>query len=105
MCLWQDWAKPGPYDQPMVNTLRRKKDKDAPAVLDSNGGVGSDGGPASVPASLPAPAALQTSASVEEKSRSVAAPLKVRAALRQRVSPTLTQAVWPPARHSSVCVV
>uniref|UniRef100_A0A6Q2YF29 MTSS I-BAR domain containing 1 n=1 Tax=Esox lucius TaxID=8010 RepID=A0A6Q2YF29_ESOLU len=22
---WKDWAKPGPYDQPMVNTLRRTK--------------------------------------------------------------------------------
>uniref|UniRef100_A0A8C5CDV1 Protein MTSS 1-like n=1 Tax=Gadus morhua TaxID=8049 RepID=A0A8C5CDV1_GADMO len=27
---WKDWAKPGPYDQPMVNTLRRRKDKDHP---------------------------------------------------------------------------
>ncbi|XP_064802993.1 protein MTSS 1-like isoform X2 [Oncorhynchus masou masou] len=25
---WKDWAKPGPYDQPMVNTLRRRRDKD-----------------------------------------------------------------------------
>ncbi|KAM4629998.1 protein MTSS 1-like [Polymixia lowei] len=24
---WKDWAKPGPYDQPMVNTLRRSKDR------------------------------------------------------------------------------
>uniref|UniRef100_A0A674DSF0 MTSS I-BAR domain containing 1 n=1 Tax=Salmo trutta TaxID=8032 RepID=A0A674DSF0_SALTR len=24
---WKDWAKPGPYDQPMVNTLRRTKEK------------------------------------------------------------------------------
>ncbi|KAG9339351.1 hypothetical protein JZ751_023743 [Albula glossodonta] len=24
---WKDWAKPGPYDQPMVNTLRRSKEK------------------------------------------------------------------------------
>ena len=23
----QDWAKPGPYDQPMVNTLQRRKEK------------------------------------------------------------------------------
>ncbi|XP_057196400.1 protein MTSS 1-like isoform X7 [Triplophysa rosa] len=31
----QDWAKPGPYDQPMVNTLRRKKEpKEA---VDTNG--------------------------------------------------------------------
>uniref|UniRef100_A0A3Q2C9M3 MTSS I-BAR domain containing 1 n=1 Tax=Cyprinodon variegatus TaxID=28743 RepID=A0A3Q2C9M3_CYPVA len=24
---WKDWAKPGPYDQPLVNTLRRSKDR------------------------------------------------------------------------------
>uniref|UniRef100_A0A3Q3K536 IMD domain-containing protein n=1 Tax=Monopterus albus TaxID=43700 RepID=A0A3Q3K536_MONAL len=24
---WKDWAKPGPYDQPVVNTLRRCKDR------------------------------------------------------------------------------
>ncbi|CAB1320938.1 unnamed protein product [Coregonus sp. 'balchen'] len=24
---WKDWARPGPYDQPMVNTLRRTKEK------------------------------------------------------------------------------
>uniref|UniRef100_W5MRL1 MTSS I-BAR domain containing 1 n=1 Tax=Lepisosteus oculatus TaxID=7918 RepID=W5MRL1_LEPOC len=24
---WKDWAKPGPYDQPMVNTLQRRKEK------------------------------------------------------------------------------
>ncbi|XP_076006120.1 protein MTSS 1-like [Genypterus blacodes] len=24
---WKDWAKPGPYDQPVVNTLRRSKDR------------------------------------------------------------------------------
>ncbi|KAM4706323.1 protein MTSS 1 isoform 4-T4 [Rhinophrynus dorsalis] len=28
---WKDWAKPGPYDQPMVNTLqRRKREADSP---------------------------------------------------------------------------
>uniref|UniRef100_A0A4W6BRT1 MTSS I-BAR domain containing 1 n=1 Tax=Lates calcarifer TaxID=8187 RepID=A0A4W6BRT1_LATCA len=59
---WKDWAKPGPYDQPMVNTLRRKKDKETPAVIDSN-----------VPA---APQTPSSSASVEDKSRTVAAPLK-----------------------------
>ncbi|XP_029403841.1 protein MTSS 1 isoform X11 [Mus pahari] len=31
----QDWAKPGPYDQPLVNTLQRRKEKREP---DSNGG-------------------------------------------------------------------
>ncbi|CAI5779017.1 protein MTSS 1 isoform X1 [Podarcis lilfordi] len=24
---WKDWAKPGPYDQPLVNTLQRRKEK------------------------------------------------------------------------------
>ncbi len=73
----QDWAKPGPYDQPMVNTLRRKKDKETPAVDHSNGSVSNDSGPPSISTSVPAPAALPTSASVEEKNRTVAAPLKV----------------------------
>ncbi|XP_042780050.1 protein MTSS 1 isoform X8 [Panthera leo] len=31
----QDWAKPGPYDQPLVNTLQRRKEK---RELDPNGG-------------------------------------------------------------------
>ncbi|XP_027540330.1 metastasis suppressor protein 1 isoform X4 [Neopelma chrysocephalum] len=33
---WKDWAKPGPYDQPMVNTLQRRKEKREP---DLNGGA------------------------------------------------------------------
>ncbi|XP_034554257.1 protein MTSS 1-like isoform X3 [Notolabrus celidotus] len=70
---WKDWAKPGPYDQPMVNTLRRKKDKDSSAIVDSNGSV-SNGG--SISTSAPTSAALQMSAAVEEKIRTVAAPLK-----------------------------
>ncbi|XP_053288292.1 protein MTSS 1 isoform X2 [Pleuronectes platessa] len=73
---WKDWAKPGPYDQPMVNTLRRKKDKETPTVINSNGNMNSDG---STSTSAPARAVLQTpssSASVVEKSRTVAAPLK-----------------------------
>ncbi|XP_029957940.1 protein MTSS 1-like isoform X3 [Salarias fasciatus] len=79
---WKDWAKPGPYDQPMVNTLRRKKDKESPAVVDSNGNVGTDSGPPSVQASISTsapPAALQTqsqSTSMEDKNRIVAPPLK-----------------------------
>ncbi|XP_050796791.1 protein MTSS 1 isoform X9 [Gopherus flavomarginatus] len=32
----KDWAKPGPYDQPMVNTLQRRKEKREP---DTNGGA------------------------------------------------------------------
>lgn len=80
----QDWAKPGPYDQPMVNTLRRKKDKESPALIDSNGNMNSDSSPssgtASVLTSTPAPTAPQTpssSASVEERNRTVTSPLKV----------------------------
>ncbi|KAL7874810.1 hypothetical protein SRHO_G00057800 [Serrasalmus rhombeus] len=34
---WKDWAKPGPYDQPMVNTLRKKKEPKEAA--DSNGSL------------------------------------------------------------------
>ncbi|XP_063042250.1 protein MTSS 1-like isoform X2 [Engraulis encrasicolus] len=41
---WKDWAKPGPYDQPMVNTLRRKKES-------------AEGPPAPALAHAPAPAA------------------------------------------------
>ncbi|XP_029307254.1 protein MTSS 1-like isoform X2 [Cottoperca gobio] len=69
---WKDWAKPGPYDQPMVNTLRRKKDKGPPAVVDINSSVSNGSSPAMT--STAAPATLQTS--VEEKNRTVAAPLK-----------------------------
>nr|XP_040020269.1 protein MTSS 1-like isoform X1 [Gasterosteus aculeatus aculeatus] len=77
---WKDWAKPGPYDQPMVNTLRRKKGKETPGAVDINGNASHDSsrfsGAASIPTSAPALAALQTSASVEENNRCVAAPLK-----------------------------
>ncbi|XP_030799778.1 protein MTSS 1 isoform X11 [Camarhynchus parvulus] len=38
----KDWAKPGPYDQPVVNTLQRRKDKREP---DANGAAPS-GAPA-----------------------------------------------------------
>ncbi|XP_028841158.1 protein MTSS 1-like isoform X5 [Denticeps clupeoides] len=41
-----DWARPGPYDQPMVNTLRRKKEKETT-------GLGS-GPERTTPASRPA---------------------------------------------------
>ncbi|XP_054446438.1 protein MTSS 1 isoform X2 [Pteronotus mesoamericanus] len=33
---WKDWAKPGPYDQPLVNTLQRRKEK---READPSGGV------------------------------------------------------------------
>ncbi|XP_040835252.1 protein MTSS 1 isoform X4 [Ochotona curzoniae] len=42
----KDWAKPGPYDQPLVNTLQRRKDK---READTNGGgPATAGGPAAV---------------------------------------------------------
>uniref|UniRef100_A0A674NFH9 MTSS I-BAR domain containing 1 n=1 Tax=Takifugu rubripes TaxID=31033 RepID=A0A674NFH9_TAKRU len=63
---WKDWAKPGPYDQPMVNTLRRKKDKDLATVPNMNGSVNDS----SLAMTLTqAPAALQTSISVEERNK------------------------------------
>ncbi|XP_031547166.1 protein MTSS 1 isoform X7 [Vicugna pacos] len=38
----QDWAKPGPYDQPLVNTLQRRKEKREPDP--NGGGPGAPGG-------------------------------------------------------------
>ncbi|XP_037835828.1 uncharacterized protein plekhg4 [Kryptolebias marmoratus] len=75
---WKDWAKPGPYDQPMVNTLRRKKDKDTLAAVDSNGSVNGGNSPLSGHASVsaPPPAVLQAPSLLEEKNRMMAAPLK-----------------------------
>lgn len=71
----KDWAKPGPYDQPMVNTLRRRKDKDPAAVPDINGS-GNDGSPAMT--LTQAPSVLQTSVSVEERNKALIPPVKVR---------------------------
>lgn len=71
----KDWAKPGPYDQPMVNTLRRKKDKEPSAVPDMNGSVtGSSPGVTLTQA----PPVIQTSVSVEEKNKALTPPVKVR---------------------------
>lgn len=41
-CSTQDWAKPGPYDQPLVNTLQRRKEKREPDP--SGGGPAAAGG-------------------------------------------------------------
>ncbi|XP_010764451.1 metastasis suppressor protein 1-like isoform X2 [Notothenia coriiceps] len=73
---WKDWAKPGPYDQPMVNTLRRKKDKGTPTIVDSNGSLSNNSSLALTSTSAPPLAALQTSVSMEEKNRTVAAQFK-----------------------------
>ncbi|XP_061572418.1 protein MTSS 1-like isoform X5 [Cololabis saira] len=76
---WKDWAKPGPYDQPMVNTLRRKKDKETPALVDNNGTVNGGNAPllGQTSTSAPPPAALQSPSQSEEKNRIMSTPLKV----------------------------
>ncbi|XP_035412080.1 protein MTSS 1 isoform X13 [Cygnus atratus] len=52
----QDWAKPGPYDQPMVNTLQRRKEKREP---DLNGGAQS--GPPAPPEEAQRPRSMTVS--------------------------------------------
>ncbi|NXI96252.1 MTSS1 protein, partial [Psophia crepitans] len=54
---WKDWAKPGPYDQPMVNTLQRRKEKREP---DLNGGAPS--GPSVPPEEAQRPRSMTVSA-------------------------------------------
>ncbi|XP_055369083.1 protein MTSS 1-like isoform X2 [Betta splendens] len=36
---WKDWAKPGPYDQPMINTLRRSRERREPTDPSSHQGA------------------------------------------------------------------
>uniref|UniRef100_A0A3B3V0S5 MTSS I-BAR domain containing 1 n=1 Tax=Poecilia latipinna TaxID=48699 RepID=A0A3B3V0S5_9TELE len=52
---WKDWAKPGPYDQPMVNTLRRRKDKEALGGMENNGSTNGGNSPPSDQTSISAP--------------------------------------------------
>ncbi|XP_077383464.1 protein MTSS 1-like isoform X1 [Festucalex cinctus] len=67
---WKDWAKPGPYDQPMVNTLRKKKDKCPPVVMDSNGVASRESGaPQTLSTTSPVPAEMPQKMSVEERNR------------------------------------
>ncbi|NXB63149.1 MTSS1 protein, partial [Struthidea cinerea] len=54
---WKDWAKPGPYDQPMVNTLQRRKEKREP---DLNGAAQS--GPPAPPEDAQRPRSMTVSA-------------------------------------------
>ncbi|NWV98036.1 MTSS1 protein, partial [Machaerirhynchus nigripectus] len=54
---WKDWAKPGPYDQPMVNTLQRRKEKREP---DLNGAAQS--GPPALPEEAQRPRSMTVSA-------------------------------------------
>ncbi|XP_075351361.1 protein MTSS 1 isoform X5 [Mycteria americana] len=58
---WKDWAKPGPYDQPMVNTLQRRKEKREP---DLNGGAQS--GPPMPPEEAQRPRSMTVSAATRQ---------------------------------------
>ncbi|KAM6089286.1 protein MTSS 1 isoform 8-T8 [Chlamydotis macqueenii] len=57
----QDWAKPGPYDQPMVNTLQRRKEKREPDV---SGGAQS--GPPVPPEEAQRPRSMTVSAATRQ---------------------------------------
>ncbi|XP_035412079.1 protein MTSS 1 isoform X17 [Anser cygnoides] len=57
----QDWAKPGPYDQPMVNTLQRRKEKREP---DLNGGAQS--GPPAPPEEAQRPRSMTVSTATRQ---------------------------------------
>uniref|UniRef100_A0A8C0ZWF7 Metastasis suppressor protein 1 n=1 Tax=Castor canadensis TaxID=51338 RepID=A0A8C0ZWF7_CASCN len=57
---WKDWAKPGPYDQPLVNTLQRRKEK---READPNGGGPSTtGGPPTAAEEAPRPRSMTSAA-------------------------------------------
>ncbi|KFZ66022.1 Metastasis suppressor protein 1, partial [Podiceps cristatus] len=56
-----DWAKPGPYDQPMVNTLQRRKEK---READLNGGAQS--GPPVPPEEAQRPRSMTVSAATRQ---------------------------------------
>ncbi|XP_063030081.1 protein MTSS 1 isoform X14 [Melospiza melodia melodia] len=57
----QDWAKPGPYDQPVVNTLQRRKDKREP---DANGAA--PGGAPAAPEEPQRPRSMTVSAATRQ---------------------------------------
>ncbi|KAM4791152.1 protein MTSS 1 isoform X12 [Corvus hawaiiensis] len=57
----KDWAKPGPYDQPMVNTLQRRKEKREP---DLNGAAQS--GPPAPPEDTQRPRSMTVSAATRQ---------------------------------------
>ncbi|XP_077454303.1 protein MTSS 1-like isoform X3 [Stigmatopora argus] len=74
---WKDWAKPGPYDQPMVNTLRKKKDKGPPAVMDSNGVTCKEiSTPQSLSTNFPNTAEMQTPKKLSLEQRNGTSPVK-----------------------------
>ncbi|XP_041527745.1 protein MTSS 1 isoform X14 [Microtus oregoni] len=57
---WKDWAKPGPYDQPLVNTLQRRKEKREPDA--NGGGPTSTGGPPAAAEEVQRPRSMTVSA-------------------------------------------
>ncbi|KAM9199345.1 protein MTSS 1 isoform 3-T3 [Mergus octosetaceus] len=57
----QDWAKPGPYDQPVVNTLQRRKEKREPEL---NGGA--QGGPPAPPEEAQRPRSMTVSTATRQ---------------------------------------
>uniref|UniRef100_A0A6I8RA17 Metastasis suppressor 1, gene 1 n=1 Tax=Xenopus tropicalis TaxID=8364 RepID=A0A6I8RA17_XENTR len=68
---WKDWAKPGPYDQPMVNTLQRRKREADPsrgALITTPGHI--DEPP--VPRNTPVPAALRQGEEAEATNEELA---------------------------------
>ncbi|XP_059528720.1 protein MTSS 1 isoform X2 [Myotis daubentonii] len=56
---WKDWAKPGPYDQPLVNTLQRRKEK---REQDPSGGPAAVGGPSAAAEEAQRPRSMTVSA-------------------------------------------
>ncbi|XP_032038022.1 protein MTSS 1 isoform X11 [Aythya fuligula] len=57
----KDWAKPGPYDQPVVNTLQRRKEKREPEL---NGGAQS--GPPAPPEEAQRPRSMTVSTATRQ---------------------------------------
>ncbi|KAM5137654.1 protein MTSS 1 isoform 2-T2 [Callospermophilus lateralis] len=57
---WKDWAKPGPYDQPLVNTLQRRREKREPDP--SGGGPPPSGGPPAAAEEAQRPRSMTVSA-------------------------------------------
>ncbi|XP_003467427.2 protein MTSS 1 isoform X8 [Cavia porcellus] len=57
---WKDWAKPGPYDQPLVSTLQRRKGKCEPDP--SGGAAGSAAGPGAAAEEAQRPRSMTVSA-------------------------------------------
>ncbi|XP_041422569.1 protein MTSS 1 isoform X2 [Xenopus laevis] len=77
MCLsskvpsWKDWAKPGPYDQPMANTLQRRKreaDPSGGALITTPGHLDEP----SVPRNIPVPAAFRQGEEAEATNEELA---------------------------------